>query len=848
VNGRALSVAWYRFRCSFARQWTAYLGVVLVIGLIGGVAMASVAGARRTQSSYPMFLASTNPSDMTMAVYNATANGGPGPSLTTRIKSIPGVKSVRTFIAPPVVPLNAKGAPRLSTLGYVIGLGSLDGLLTKQDRLGLVQGRLIDPTKINQIEITPSAARIFGVHLNQVVPLGLYDNAQESEPGFGTPKVRPLLLVRAKVVGIVELNSDVVQDGVDQAFGFVFVTPAYLHKALSLSPGHDTPALYDLQLTRGGHGVAAVEADLAKIVPRGYTYEFHVTSRVTAQTELAIKPESIALGAFGLIAALASLVLASQAIARLLRSGEEDRRILRSLGARPLDTVGEGLIGVTMAVLLGSILAFVVAVGLSPLTPIGPVRSVYPDPGVAFDWTVLGLGLAILILGLGAVALTLSFRGAPHRVDRRYRTVTRRSSVVRSAQRSGLPVAGVVGVHFALESGRGRTTTPVRSVLAGTVLAVALVVATLTFASGLSTLVSRPSLYGWNWNYALNPTNNVPPIEVKLLNHDRDVAAWSGFNYTDAAIDGKAFPILLTNPRDRVSPPILSGHEVDTNHQIVLGAATMASLHKTIGDTVEVSYGGPKDAPVYIPPTKLTIVGTATLPAVGYSSFISEHTSMGTGAIVPNGIEPAAMAQAIKSPDPNLNGWELVFVRLAPGVSDRVGRKNLQRIDEAANKVFANDKHATGNNVSVLGVERPAQIVNYRSVGSTPVILAVGLALGAVVALGLTLIASVRRRRRDLALLKSFGFTHRQLAGAVAWQATVNAVVGIVIGIPLGIIVGRELWTLFARNINAVPDPTVPVLPVILVGIGTLVFTNLVAVLPGRSAARTSTALVLRAE
>jgi hypothetical protein len=76
----------------------------------------------------------------------------------------------------------------------------------------------------------------------------------------------------------------------------------------------------------------------------------------------------------------------------------------------------------------------------------------------------------------------------------------------------------------------------------------------------------------------------------------------------------------------------------------------------------------------------------------------------------------------------------------------------------------------------------------------------------------------------------------------------VDAVVGIVVGIPLGVAAGRELWTLFARNINAVPDPTVPVLSVVLVGLGALMFTNLVAVLPGRSAAHTSTALVLRAE
>jgi ABC-type lipoprotein release transport system permease subunit len=145
-------------------------------------------------------------------------------------------------------------------------------------------------------------------------------------------------------------------------------------------------------------------------------------------------------------------------------------------------------------------------------------------------------------------------------------------------------------------------------------------------------------------------------------------------------------------------------------------------------------------------------------------------------------------------------------------------------------------------------VQRPVQIVNYRSIGSTPVILAVGLAVGAIVALALTLAASVRHRRRDLAMLKALGFTPRQLASVVAWQSTVTAVVGVIVGVPLGIVIGRQLWTLFARNINAVPDPTVPVVSVVLVALGALVFANVVAAIPGRIAARTPTALVLRAE
>jgi ABC-type lipoprotein release transport system permease subunit len=132
--------------------------------------------------------------------------------------------------------------------------------------------------------------------------------------------------------------------------------------------------------------------------------------------------------------------------------------------------------------------------------------------------------------------------------------------------------------------------------------------------------------------------------------------------------------------------------------------------------------------------------------------------------------------------------------------------------------------------------------------GSTPVILAIGLAAGAIVALGLTLAASVRRRRRDLALLRALGFTPRQLRAAVAWQATVAAVIGVVMGLPVGIVAGRVLWTQFAHNLDAVPDPTIPVLSMILVALDALVFANLVAALPGRDAARTSTAVLLRTD
>ena len=92
------------------------------------------------------------------------------------------------------------------------------------------------------------------------------------------------------------------------------------------------------------------------------------------------------------------------------------------------------------------------------------------------------------------------------------------------------------------------------------------------------------------------------------------------------------------------------------------------------------------------------------------------------------------------------------------------------------------------------------------------------------------------------------GFTHRQIAASVAWQSSVAAVAGVVLGVPFGIALGRWLWTLFADGISAVPHPTVPVLSVALVAVGAIAFANLVALLPGRVAARTRTSLLLQAE
>ena len=455
------------------------------------------------------------------------------------------------------------------------------------------------PDRPDQIVMTAAAAHLLGFHVGQVIPYGIYTQKQASLPGFGTPAVPPHRRIDARLVGLVQISTSVVQDDIDRFPTFIFFTPAVGQEVLADSgQGMEGVISYGLQLNHGNGSVATVEREFAGLVPPGTTYAFHAIAPVEAKVDRAVKPLAIALGVFGGVAALAVLLIGVQVISRQLREAEEELAVLRAVGAGPLTIALDSLVGALASVLAGSLLAAGLCVALSPLSPLGPVRQVYPGSGIAFDWTVLGAGLLVLIAGLGAIAVVLAYRGEPHRVSKRYRLAHRSASKAMGVVASiGLPVTAVVGARFAVEPGRGRTAVPVRSAFLGSVLAMALLVATLTFGSGLQSLVSHPALYGWDWSYMLNASNDVPPQALSLLDHDADVAAWTGYDYNVAEIDGQTVPFLFEDVHPEISPPIVSGHTLQERGQIVLGAATMAALHKKIGETVEVSYGSPEDFP-----------------------------------------------------------------------------------------------------------------------------------------------------------------------------------------------------------------------------------------------------------
>ena len=122
------------------------------------------------------------------------------------------------------------------------------------------------------------------------------------------------------------------------------------------------------------------------------------------------------------------------------------------------------------------------------------------------------------------------------------------------------------------------------------------------------------------------------------------------------------------------------------------------------------------------------------------------------------------------------------------------------------------------------------------------------LAVLAVGTLAHVLLTGVRRRRRDLALLKTLGFTRRQVLGTVAWEASAFAAVALLVGLPVGVVAGRWAWAVFANAAGVSTAATVPLATVLLAIPATLLAANLIAAAPGWEAARLRPALVLRTE
>ncbi|CAN5789233.1 hypothetical protein BH10ACT1_BH10ACT1_16660 [soil metagenome] len=806
---------WMVARSLVRRRRRSLLGLAVVLAVLGGLGFGAIAGARRTQSAYPRFERWDRTS--TIAV-----DTGDDLALLKEVEALPQVVSHRRYAALYVAPVDAAGSPDISQ--DFEALASMDGRYFDQDTFAPTEGRLPNPDRVDEIAVNRYAADQYGYHVGQQIDMGVFaaEEVEQAADGTGlTPKLRR----EVRVVGIGLFPEEVVQDESDRNALLLF-TPAFELRA-------DEWATYywsGMILRHGDADVPAFKAAYQALLPEGYPEFYRLTAGITFHAQQAVRPLSIALALFGGAALAAGLVLTLLAVGREVAAAGDERLALRSLGLDRRQLVLATLLGPGLAVSAGTIGAMAVAVALSPTMPLGPVREVEVDPGVSFDWAVLGLGAALVLLVCGASAMAVA--GRAQASDRGGVPVVERVSWSTStATRLGLGVAAPLGLRLAFQPGRGRSLTTVRSVIAGCTLAIGCLTAALTFSASLDTLVHRPALYGWDWDATAidgaGYTNMDPEVVSSVLGANPDVESWGGYNFGSGRVDGQSVPMLGAQPGASVQPPITEGRAPRDVDEVALGAATASQMDRSVGDTVRVD----TDAGTKI----LRVVGIAVLPAIGVVH--GDHTSLGTGIWLSKDHIPGIQRDVGNE---TAAGPNVVFIRFRAGVDHAAARRRLdeQRVD----------LDPASYAIEYLGVQRPGEIVNTSDLGSAPALLASVLIVGSAVALASMLSGSVRRERRDLAVFRVLGGSSRQLRSTVLWQSTATVVVGTVIGVPLGLAAGRVAWTRFAEQLQVVPHPDVPVAAIGVLVVAAVVVANVVAIGPGIVASRTPSALALRAE
>jgi hypothetical protein len=527
---------------------------------------------------------------------------------------------------------------------------------------------------------------------------------------------------------------------------------------------------------------------------------------------------------FGMVAGVAGLIAVALVISRQVALLAGAQAALRDLGLAPWLRATAVAVPVMIAAVLGVVVATLGAWGASPLFPFGVAGDAEPNPGVTFDPVTLPLGAAAIVALVGGIVAVTAWR-AVRVVSMGATAPLRPSWVARALEASGLAPPATIGVRAALEPGRGRTAVPVRSALVGAALAVVGVTGVVVFGASLDHLLTIPAAQGRNWDASASDSTARPveddhpcgAVETQLLDQP-DVDAIAMACSASITIGGRGVGAIgLTALRGSIQATVLAGRAPSAPDEIALGTDTLAALALDVGDRASVDT---PDGPV-----DYRIVGRVIVPRLVDPQAIADGAVF-TGA----GLE--RLPETISGISGNL------VVRFRAGVDEEGALARIRQLPGMTSDV--------GD--TVVANAAPLEVERLHDVGPIPDALAVLLAVLGALVVGHLLVTSVRRRRRDLAVLKSLGFIRHQLMATVAWQAATVATFGIVVGVPVGVASGRALWRATADDVGVVPSATAPVLALATIAVAAITIANLVAAFPARRAARVAAATILRTE
>ncbi|HUP71802.1 MAG TPA: FtsX-like permease family protein [Acidimicrobiales bacterium] len=831
------------------RSFASLVAVALLIAVGVGAGLASVEIADRTEWAYPDYLRSAEVGDLVV-----------NPSLDTveaeeMIRSLPGVRGVASDSLLSV-------AVNDNQSNYLSARMSSNGRYTTQDRPVVHEGRMIRSGA--EAFFSRETAVEVGVEVGDTVTL-TFVTPQYSTGDGQASEITVLGSEEVQVVGIGVLSDEVLADELYPRQR-VLVTPEVAAKYDCVKetpdPG-DTrplaeifPEVIHLDCTtsyryfslRADGGAAGAKAAAGELTDRfraanerlpasfranniGYEVIGSFTADDAERVRQSLSPVVTAMKAFGFTAGLVTVGVALLLIVRILRRREGDVAVWHSLGLPARQRALALALPPACAAAMGLVVALAVTWVASSIGPVASARAVVPHSSRGVSGAiVLPLVVIVVLFALG-VAFAARRSAARPAVDAHVTSSPRR--VLDGLSRSP---ALALGVRAATRS-RGAG-----ALLAGSVLAIAAVVATAVFSASVVHFVRTPALFGWSFDTGALVNAGYGPTDLTAVAATLDrpeverwaIAALSG----GLTVNGDSLPFI--GPRDgfeeMIAPStVVTGRLPRAADEIALGSRTAHDLGVDVGDEVAVKTpNGERTA---------RISGLVVLPAIG--PFESDRTSLGAGVLLSQAFYEALLDNA--ESETGMSGAELgdqfasfVAIDFASGVD----RAAFMR--EISDQLPSWDPYQVTPAVFTDPV-RPATVVDVDAMRQVPVLLAGALALTMVASLVAGISSGTRARRRELAVVRALGGTPRQIRASVRWHAIAVVAVGLVVGLPAGVVVGRLAFGAFARDLGAAPRPFVPLL-LVIVTIAVVLGTGLAAsVVPARRAvARRDSAEALR--
>ncbi len=788
-------------------------GSLVLLGLLVAVVTAGVAagvvGARRSATAVDRFRDWAHASDGSFQ----TDDPGQAPAFRRVLARQPEVTAVarrsivNTFLTGQRLPDIAIFSDPSDRFGRTM------------DRPHVLHGRLPRPDAANEIALNDQAATLLHRGVGDRLRARTWDDDDLRAlfggggfPGFNGPRLD------LRVVGVVR-TLDGLPGDVERTSPYALASPRFLrsHPGLGAWP----PAFF--VRTRGGIPGFERFAEQLPSRPGARVAGFRRGQGQSQGAQYATTAhrttdrEAVALLVFALAAVLAGALVVGQAIARHLAGAGDTSTRLRELGA----TRSRGALAlatpVVTAATVGVLVGAGIAVAVSPLLPVGLGRRAEVDPGVWVDPGLLALS-ALTVLAVVAVG---TFLGA-----RRLRTEAGRLGFDRPSRLGALVGHArpptVAGVQLAMDRRvPGDRSVPVRTAVLGLALAVAATVGGITVVASYHALVSDPARWGRTWTSEPDVFDEGTSARVLAdrLARDPRVGSVAVRTVSQVIVDGRGMNAMtLRSDHGGLTMRTLAGRLPVRDDEIALGRASLAAVHRRIGDRVSLAL--PDAHKKIVGHRRVTVVGTVVIPP-------SEDHALETGAV----LTPATFAVATPQPD----ATDAVDLTYPPGADVAATRRALHREYGLEFNAFTEPQ--------VPGAVRQVG-------GLSGVVVALAVFFGVLGLLSIlhALLVTVRRRRVHLAVLRVLGFTPGQVERTVAVQATVLGALAVLIGVPLGLLLGRAAWRAATHGIGAVTDWSVPWWPVVVVVPATLVLAGLAAWWPAWRAAHRGVADSLRSE